>query len=145
MINGSWGNVICESGQAVSYWEVIIHSHAGAGHVRVGIANPNFDLEIEYPGFNTNSIGIYPKNVVQGFGAHAPQNNSNEWNTNDKIGVLFDKKNAVVNFYQNQNFITTVKNIPNPETWRPIFCVHCSFDKISLVENPILPQYDVTL
>jgi len=137
---GNWANVILETGPNISYWEMNVLCHLGDGHLRVGICNSLFDLEKMYPGQTAYSIGLH-LHGIDGYGSiRFPQ--GLVWNANDRIGVLFDKPKACVNFYLNGTMVGSVKNIPNPQDWSGIFCVHCTQDQLSLVQNPQVPKYE---
>jgi len=113
-------------------WEVEVHSHLGGGHVRIGIANSNFDIN-DYIGRNHYSVCIYPANVLQGFGAVPLP--SRLWEPNTKIGFLLNRKNCCLQIYFNSESIVKIPNIPNPYDWFPAFTVHCEHDKLSLLDT----------
>jgi hypothetical protein len=138
ILQNNWGNVILEMNEDIIYWEIKVIKHGGSGHLRIGIVNDNFDIN-NYPGSDANnSLSIYHTNVIQGFGGKST--NGVNWNTNDIIGVYFNRLNAVVRFYHNKQFITEIINIQNPNNWYPILCIHCDQDEIELIRNTTLPN-----
>jgi len=134
----TWSTVILEFAGRSIYLEMNILSHGGEGHIRIGIVNDNFDNS-KYPGFDVNSLAIYPSNTVQGF-----WNGSliyKKWNKDDRIGMFYDKDGKKIRFYHNAVFLVELE-VPNGQ-WYPALCVHCPRDEMEIIKNPNIPN-DIT-
>ena len=139
-----WANAWCPSNKSkILYWEISVEKHHGPCGIRVGIANSKWATDHRVATVDT--LCINPGNRIEGIrNVEKAGDHNSQWTPESTIiGMLFDREKQFIQFYNNKTLVCQIDEIPDPYDWFPTFTIHCARDQITLIENPVIPIYDI--
>lgn len=126
----------------VHYWEVQIDALwdtvASDGSLRVGLAMSNPEELVKSDlglGDDQSTIGWWDCTVD---GAVFQEWEGPSMKEGDRLGIMVDLDNFLMELYVEKQFITELQ-LPPDSTYYPAFYTRTHFDRLTLIDNPTLP------